>query len=295
MFKKILVPLDGSNAAEFVLPYAEEIASRIGAEIILASVSEPTADRRDRLYRSYLENVEEQVQGRLEGWEAKKETKVHREVLLGRPATEITRYADERDVSLIIMASRGLSGGGPWFLGNIAAKVLRITGKPVLLIRTQADNAALQKRRLVKRILLPLDGSSVGEMAIQYADPLAQGLGAELVLLQILKPQVLFVGEGDMFGAMYHEDEDRRRASATAYLSSVGKTFQEKGLSTSIAVGSGSPADKIIDYAEANAVDLIAMSSHGRSGIGRWVFGSVTDKVLHSGDTAVLTVRAIRE
>lgn len=295
MFKKILVPLDGSNAAEIVLPYAEEIACRIGAEIILASVSEPTADRRDRLYRSYLENVEEQVQDRLEGWEAKKEAKVHREVLVGRPASEIVRYADEKNVNLIIMASRGLSGQGPWFLGTIAAKVLRVTAKPVLLIRTPVDNAALQKRQLVNRILLPLDGSSVGEAAIQYAEALSQGLGAELVLLQILKPEVLFVGEGDMFGAMYHEDEDRRRASAMAYLNSVGKAFQEKGLSASIAVGAGSPADKIIDYAEANAVDLIAMSTHGRSGIGRWVFGSVVDKVLHAGDTAILTVRAIKE
>jgi len=59
-------------------------------------------------------------------------------------------------------------------------------------------------------------------------------------------------------------------------------------------VRSGAAADQILEYAEANGIDLIAMSTHGRSGIGRWVFGSVTDKVLHAGDTAVLTVRATK-
>jgi nucleotide-binding universal stress UspA family protein len=93
---------------------------------------------------------------------------------------------------------------------------------------------------------------------------------------------------------MIKEEEEAKRGSALAYLDSVGKAFREKGLSTSSIVALGSPADKIIDYADANAIDLIAMSTHGRSGIGRWVFGSVTDKVLHAGDKPVLAVRATK-
>jgi nucleotide-binding universal stress UspA family protein len=88
------------------------------------------------------------------------------------------------------------------------------------------------------------------------------------------------------------EAEEYMRESAMNYLDSLRKTFQEKGLTTLSVVRSGSPADQILEYAEANRIDLIAMSTHGRSGIGRWVLGSVTDKVLHAGDTAVLTVRA---
>jgi nucleotide-binding universal stress UspA family protein len=104
---------------------------------------------------------------------------------------------------------------------------------------------------------------------------------------------VLVAAEGaTMSSALYEEEEKHRRASAMAYLESVAKDVREKGLSASSAVGSGAPADQIIDYAEANAIDLIAMSTHGRSGITRWVFGSVTDKVLHAGNTVVLTVRA---
>lgn len=297
MYERILVPLDGSSAAEIALPYVEEIAAKLGAEIILVSVSESTAAEADHLYRSYLERVAEQVQRQLQDWGAKEEAKVQSEVLLGKPASEILRYADESNVGLIAMASRGRSSRGPWLLGNIAAKVLRATAKPMLLIRTPADNASLQQRSLVKRILVPLDGSRVGESAIPYAEALAQVMGAELVLFQALRPVKSFAADGvvSMSAAMIKEEEEHKGASAIAYLDSVGKVFQEKGLSTSSVVGLASPAEQIIDYAEANAIDLIAMSTHGRSGIGRWVFGSVTDKVLHAGDTPLLTIRATKE
>ena len=297
MYEEILVPLDGSNAAEIVLPYVEEIAAKLGAEIILVSVSESTAAETDHLYRLYLERIAEQVQRELEDWGAKEEAKVRSEVLLGKPASEILRYAEESNVGLIAMASRGRSSRGPWLLGNIAAKVLRATPKPMLLIRTPADNASLQQRSLVKRILVPLDESKVGESAIPCAEALAQVVVAELVLFRALEPLKPFAAEGavSMSPAMIKEEEERRKASAMAYLDGVGKVFQDRGLSTSSAIALGSPAEQIIDYAEANAIDLIAMSTHGRSGMGRWVFGSVTDKVLHAGDTPLLTIRAPKE
>jgi nucleotide-binding universal stress UspA family protein len=296
MYEKILVPLDGSNEAEIALPYVEEIAAKIGAEIILASVSELAAAETDHLYRSYLECIAEQVQRQLKDWGVKEEAKVKSEVLLGRPASEILRYADENNVSLITMASRGRSSPGPWLLGNIAGKVLRAIGKPVVLIRAPADNVALQQRSLVRRILVPLDGSKLGEVAIPYVEALAQVLGSEIVLFQAFTTPILGGAyEGySVSPTTLKEKEGHIRASAMAYLDSLGKAFQEKGLSTSSVVRSGAAADQILEYAEANGIDLIAMSTHGRSGIGRWVFGSVTDKVLHAGDTAVLTVRATK-
>lgn len=296
MYEKVLIPLDGSNAAEIVLPYAGEIAAKLGAEIILMSVSEPTADARDNLYNSYLERIVKRFKKGLKDQGVKKGVKVQTEVLFGRPESEIIRYAEENDVSLIAMASRGLSGEGPWLLGHIAGKVLRATYKPVLLVRIPADSEALKERSLIKRILLPLDGSKVGEAAIPSAESMAQSLGAELVLFQVIRLSALVASEGAaMSSDMIREEEEYRRATAVAYLNGVETGFKGKGLKTSIALASGSPADQIIDYAERNAIDLIAMSTHGRSGIGRWVFGSVTDKVLHSGDTAVLTVRATKE
>jgi nucleotide-binding universal stress UspA family protein len=191
------------------------------------------------------------------------------------------------------MASRGRSRKGPWQMGHIAAKVLRATNRPALLVRAPVDEMARSQHRLVKRIVVPLDGSDVGEAALPWAVELAQQLEAELIFYQVVKHVMVLATEGAaMSSEMYEEEEKFRRAAANAYLEDIGKSALEKGLSISHALGSGPPADQIIDYAEANQIDLIAMSTHGRSGISRWVFGSVTDKVLHSGNTAVLTVRA---
>jgi nucleotide-binding universal stress UspA family protein len=196
------------------------------------------------------------------------------------------------------MASRGRSGLGPWLLGNIAAKVLRATEKPVLLVRAPAGDSALPEKRLLRKILVPLDGSDLGETTLSHAEALAKNLGAEIVLLRALEPPRPLEGEGAYTGKKLHfrskEETERRKAAAMEYLDAVGRPLREKGLKVSRAVLSGLAAEEIIDYARDNGIDLIAMSSHGRSGIGRWVFGSVTDKVVHAGDTPVLVVRAAK-
>jgi nucleotide-binding universal stress UspA family protein len=287
--------LDGSNAAEIVLPYAGEIAAKLGSEIVLVSVSESKAVDIDRLYRSYLESITEQLQAQLRGYRAREMSKVYSDVLLGTPADEILRYANQNNASLIVMASRSSMGQGPWLLGNIAAKVLRAIGRPVLLIREPVNNTALQEKRLVKRILMPLDGSRVGEAAIRCTEVLAQALGAELVLFHVLGS--LVVSSNLLEVSMSYSApviDESRKASAIDYLDGVEKLLKERGLNTSNVLSSGSAADQIIDYAKLNDIDLISMSTHGRSGIGRWVFGSVTDKVLHAGDTPVLVVPAAK-
>jgi nucleotide-binding universal stress UspA family protein len=290
--RRILVPLDGSDAAQIVLPYAAEIAAKLGSEIILISVSESTALDIDNLYSSYLESIKKKVQSQLKEYGARETSKLHSDILLGKPADEILRYADASDAGLILMASRSSLGQGPWLLGNIAAKVLRATGRPVLLIRESANPEALQQKRLVRRILMPLDGSNVGEAAIPYTEVLARALGAELVLFQVVEPGATWaiLGSDSLYDTA--EEVQSRKVSAIAYLDGVSKQLKERGLSTWSEIDIGSPADQIIDYAKANAIDLIAMSTHGRTGIGRWVFGCVTDKVLHAGDTAVLVVPA---
>lgn len=85
--------------------------------------------------------------------------------------------------------------------------------------------------------------------------------------------------------------ESQIRSEVVGYLNRLKETLQREVTSVTTAIAEGSPADKIIDYSQSNNIDLIAMSTHGRSGIGRWVFGSVTEKVLQSGDKAVLVVR----
>lgn len=291
MYENILVPLDGSKAAEMVIPYAEEIAARLDSQMILTSVYEASAANTEQLYHVYLERVAEQVQQQLKDWKPKQEKQVQSKVFIGKPADEILRYADDNDVALIALTSFGASGRSHWFLGNNVAKILQATSKPLLLIRAPASEAALKQKRLFKRILVPLDGSELGATALPYAELLGQALGAELVLFQVLEPMRLPLSDSEVT-VPYSESapEESKRADSSAYLNSVANRFKKWGLKVSSIVVSGSPANQIIDYAKANSIDLIAMSSHGRTGIGRWVYGSVTDKVLHAGDTPVLVI-----
>jgi nucleotide-binding universal stress UspA family protein len=284
MYEKILIPLDGSDAAEVVLPYAVEISTKYDAEITIISVSGLDTVDNGHLYHSYQERIMKQVQRQLNDYGAKKKSLVHGEVLPGNPADEILRYANKKDISLIVMASHGSSTRRLWHLGNVAEKVLRATVKPVLLVRAQASREALRRKSLLKKIMVPLDGSKLGEATIPWIVPLAQALDAELVLFQVVEPVIFLAGSQ---GTPYALPD------AMAYLSRVEKLIKETELNVSSEVKLGSAADQIIDYAEANSIDLIAMSTHGRSGIGRWVFGSITDKVLHAGDTAILVVRAL--
>jgi len=291
MFKKLLIPLDGSEKAEIILPYAEEIAAKCGSEIVLVSVADTALGDMRHLYLPYLERTAERVKQQLKDWGANKEIVVQVKPLIGKPADEILRYVEECDVDMIVMSSRG-AGKGTWAMGNTAWKILQAADKPVLLIQRPPNAASLEQKRLLKKILLPLDGSETGGTVIPYVETLAQALGAEIILFHILEtPSVGVLAPGLEISYRATTVEIEKKVHQK-YLDEVEKRMEGKGLSASIVVNMGPATDEIIKYAESNAVDLIAMSTHGRSGISRWVFGSVTHRVLHNGNTAVLTVRA---
>jgi len=321
MYEKILVTLDGSAAAENVLPYVEEIAGKFGSQVILVSVSEFNICDLEHLYQSYLGKTIEQLERDIKTYPGIKEVHVLSEVLAGDPAKEILRYADETGVDLIALTSRGSSGEGPWLLGNISAKILRATRHPVMLIRRPASEEALTQKKLIKRILAPLDGSELGKSALSSAEMLARTLGAEIVLYQVVMPLEIhsiyppppyippdqtLVTESppsqSKSGETYSiyatpaplptRDFRRINEMAMTYLESVGKPLKENDVKVSIAIGFGYPADEIIDYAKRNNVDLIVVSSHGQSGLRRWVWGGVTGKLVHAGDTPIMVVRA---
>lgn len=193
-------------------------------------------------------------------------------------------------MGLIVMASRGSSGEGPWLLGNIAAKVLRATDKPVLLVRSPVNNVALQQRRLLRKILVPLDGSKPGEAALCYADRLAKTMSAEIVLIEVFEPVSMVGASGISYTV---RDDEVVRKALISYLDTVAQPIKKQGVMISSVVVFGNAANQIMKYAEGNGVDLIAISRRGRSGVGRWVFGSVADKILHTGDIAILIVPAV--
>ncbi len=294
MFERILVPLDGSSSAEITLPYVTQIASKFGSQIVLVRVAESFGLSLVNACRTYLNEVTDKLKDQLKEWQAKEETKVSSQLLIGtNPASEILNYANEMTCDLIVLASRGQSGQGPWPLGSVAIKILRASRFPALLIRNRVDDSLLEQKKLFRKILVPLDGSKLSEAAVPEVVSLSKAIGGEIVLFQVIE-HVTVARQTTGAEIAWHtisDIESRIRSEVVGYLNRLKETLQREVTSVTTAVAEGSPADKIIDYSQSNNIDLIAMSTHGRSGIGRWVFGSVTEKVLQSGDKAVLVVR----
>jgi nucleotide-binding universal stress UspA family protein len=278
MYKRIMVPLDGSPTAEMTLPYATELAAHFDSEIILFSVIENGTTVTEGFFRSYLGTISANIRSDLQ-IHGKKDPVVRFKIVTGNPASEIMWNVDNDNIDLIVMASRGSSVESAWALGNIAAKIVRIAAKPVILIRQQVKDGELHPERLVRKILVPLDGSRVGEAALPHAEALARKLGAELVLFHAAEPAPW---------PMIKARDENGVKIASAYLDDIVEKIQKQGLLVTSHLVTGYPAEEIINYVETNAIDLIAISTHGRSGVGRWAIGSVTDKLLYAGNTPIL-------
>lgn len=292
MYKRILVPLDGSKLAELALPYAEELAGVFNSEVVLIGISEPGESQYSHMYQLYIEKIAEVVGNRIK--KVGSRVIVRPVVLDGRPAEGIIDYAEKNDVSLIITASHGRSGIMSWTLGSVANKVLQRTGTPILLIRAKASQLEAGAQGLFNRILVPLDGSDVGEVVLPHVRQLTEKLESEVVLLQVVAPGQHVHTVGGLDYVRFAEQQiESMKAEAKEYLDKVSKRLAgTKGIMRS-EVRVGDTAHEIIKFADEANIRLVTISSHGRSGIRQWISGSVTHKILHAGNTPLLLVKAL--
>jgi nucleotide-binding universal stress UspA family protein len=143
---------------------------------------------------------------------------------------------------------------------------------------------------MYKRALIPLDGSSVAETIIPFILDIAGPLDMEVVLLRVLEPIPPIVIEGSRHVEV--EDVEARRTDAEEYLAPIAVELRNKGVRVESRVRRGNPAEEIVAAARESGADLIGMSTHGRGGLGRLVFGSVAQAVLRQVDMPVFLMRA---
>ena len=150
---------------------------------------------------------------------------------------------------------------------------------------------------MYEKILVPLDGSKLAEVALSHVEQLAWELHSSLILLRVVKPpRSLESPRAEDLMALNREREAVFRREAETYLVARRGELRTKNIkvSTRVTVSEG-VALAILDFAEQDGVDLIAMSTRGRSGVNRWVYGSVAEKVLQGASCPVLLIRAKRE
>ncbi len=208
----------------------------------------------------------------------------------GAPPNAICDYARVDDDDLIVMATHGRSGVIRWTLGSVAEKVLHSTRIPLLLVRpAKADSATAAAP--IRKILVPLDGSELSQSVLPFTESLANSLGAAVVLMRSV-PTLWVAAYPDGFvPTLYDRILRESREAAHRFLTRLAADAQRTGLEVSRVLTVGDPVDQIVKVAEAESAGLIAMSTHGRSGVGRWVMGSVADAVVRRTTRPVLLVR----
>jgi nucleotide-binding universal stress UspA family protein len=283
MFEKILVPLDGSELAKQVFGCVEDLTRAFKPTIVLAGVCEPHETEHEQACRTYISEEARRLQQNTPSSLSLQTT-----VLLGKPAELILEYAEKNDIGLIVISSHGRSGIRPWSLGSTANKVLHKVGVPLIMVRSTEPGAAPPPDGVFKKVLVPLDGSERGEAILPYVTEIHRRIPSEVVLFRVIErgTHVRSIG-----GLDYVRFEDRdiesTRAAALDYLKKAAAGLVE-GVSFEVRVGDS--AEEIINFAAESGCTLVAMTSHGHSGIESWLYGSVTYKVLQAGKEAVMLV-----
>jgi len=283
MYTKILVPLDGSRLAEQILPYASLLAEAFGVPVELLRVDDSGALTPSK-GNEYLKEIGD--------WAFPASVQFHHSIEVANPTEAILRHADADRRTLIAMGTHGLSGIHGWVMGSVAYKVVHATRNPVLLIRpTEEGDPGIAVK--LGTVLVPLDGSGLADRILPHVIALAKSLNLEVTLIRAytLPPDNYFVGDGLYLDALAGQ-RDAFRQEIDDYL--IGKTeeIRATGLSRVSPVPiHGDAAGEIIDCARNTQNSLIAMSTHGRSGLGRWLMGSVAEKVVQHSQNPVLLIR----
>jgi nucleotide-binding universal stress UspA family protein len=321
MYRKLMVPLDGSTLSEKALPYVIRLANRLEAEVLLLRVVETQTlltttpqHRKEALQKgeAYLQQIRRVITdpGFLPYL---KPDQVQTLCVYGSAVEEISRAATSEKVDMSIMTTHGRNGLSRLVAGSVASRVLHDVALPLMLIRpTEQKYSQLLEETLYGlgeptttclddsgggQILLALDGSPEAAAGIEPAIELARKLGSTLHLLKVMEPAIPVV-YSDMYGLSYTQDQiDRMDAENTmqahSYLDKIQKQVQGSGLECVKVIKMGKPAREILGYSRQIGAQAIIMTSHKRSEIAQFFLGNIAQAVLHESHLPVLMVPTV--
>lgn len=299
MFKRIMVPLDGSTTAEQVLDTAGDLAKRAGAAVVLAHADTPenyiyveglpvTDEHGTPLEGTHEREYLSRCSDRMEAiWGVTAEVSVLHQS--GASSAEMLAAGmAEAGVDLVAMTTHGRGGLERLWLGSVADQLVRSTHVPILLLRPDGSASILPELR---RVLVPLDGSAVSDQILPYAVGLADLLGAQLTLMRVVQvsEQVHISPVGTSVPAVDQVGFEQRLEEAQNFLDSTAKSLPPRTALTDTHVAvSGHVAVSIMEAAASVPGTLIAMTTHARTGLQRLFLGSVADKVLRASHIPML-------
>ncbi|HEY8284656.1 MAG TPA: universal stress protein [Chloroflexota bacterium] len=299
MYKRMLVPLDGSALAEAVLPLVERLAAACDATVVLLHVLErsaPTTVHGDRHLTTLdqAENYLRETAARLEARGARIRTHAH-EAPEGDVARSIVDHASEESADLIILCTHGRGRVRELLFGSIAQQVVRRGITPVLLARVARDREPLSFAP--RSILVPLDGTEGAEAALGPARGLAGLFGAGLHLVMVVPTVGTIRGDKAATAPWMPRATEAVLAleerEAAAYLEGLAEATRGLGFPVTTEIRRGEVSSSLVEETREPDTGLVVIATHGRSGLQAIWAGSVTARVLAQTRAPVLLLRTV--
>jgi nucleotide-binding universal stress UspA family protein len=299
MYRRLLVPLDGSRLAEAVLTIAERLGQDSQAMVILLHVLERAAPaavhgEHHLQRRNEADAYLAEVAARLRAQNIAVEIHTH-EVPEGDVPRSIVAHAAEERADLILLCTHGSGGVRELLFGSVAQQVLKRGTVPVLLARAAPDETVYSFRP--NRVLVPLDGTAAAEPALEPARELAGLLGAVVHLVMVVATPGTARGELQAIAqalptatraALELEEEE-----ANEYLENVAGRLRRGGVAVTTEVRRGDTPSALADEAAEPGVGLVVVATHGRAGVQAIWAGSVTARLLARTRAPILLLRMI--
>jgi len=294
----ILIPLDGSIPSMQAIPFALTLTQDGGKIVLLRVVPEQRGFVPEDLEMGYgwFESADQIRASKLNdelrefARQLKKSSSFHGEiearVTIGDPAESILDLATAHEVDFIVMANHGYGAVQRALAGSVSDRVTHYSTVPVFIVRS-SEEFALFKPISINRLLLTLDGSELAEHSIPVAKTLARRLNIPINLVRALYMNYMVppISEAD---DVLQELLAHDARLANEYLSTVSAKLMAEGIDVSITVEEGTPYEVVQSIAKPG--DVVVLTSHGRSGIKRWLLGSVAEKLMRSSSVSVLLV-----
>jgi len=286
MVERILLPLDGSPFGERALPYALRLASATGARLILMHGHAPLviAKEPDFDVQAFARRLRDgQVVVPYTATAGIEIEAVTHDVYMDKVADGICETIVAQGADLVVMSTHGHGGLGRWLYGSVADQVIRQSPVPLVLVPVTCDH--IWERSAALRIMVPLDGSTFAEEVLDPVGKLASALKAELLLVGAAGPLEYGYADGVPFT---RSGFDAALKETNEYLEGVAARLRAAGQRVTVDAQTGQAGPVIDGIARRRHVDLIAMATHGRSGMARAALGSVATEMLHRSTVPLL-------
>lgn len=295
---RILVPLDQSELSKQAVPYALAVA-KPGDEVVflravplpdISPVLLPKPISLSDLSRELHQAAAESFEQLLAAIRAPEGVTVRSLIVDGPPADEIIHHSTTAGTAMVVMTTAGRGAVGRLTYGSVADRVARSSPVPVLLVRANLDAPSDPTASAeIRRLIVPLDGSARAHQALPKAAALAKHLAVPVLLVSVNEAERMSLIYGSAFSAAaYAEIAENAERQLEEMLQKAADELKAEGIAVDLKVLMGATAfaiDSVTDYG-----DIIVMTSHGRSGVRRWLLGSVTEQLVRTAHVPVLLV-----